>query len=461
MHNTNPNGPSKLRTSIRLSLQFSFLYAVLSALVFSMAYLFTQYEVRDWVSDEMRGDAQTLAAIYEQGGQDALISRVDALAEVSFENARIFQLTDAEGTIISGNISAALDRPVPYFIAAQAIALDGTVHDEVEGYWMREDRIGLYTLIQGSGDHIIGEILEALSVALGFGYLAVVILGLIFGVRVGRLTEQRITAISSTLSDVSNGQLDARIPTDGSAGDDFSRVAFEINKMLGQTKRLLRSQEQITNDIAHDMRTPLQHLRQRLETLRSSTSVEPEDISASLEQTEEIIATFNSLLRIAQIEASDQKEHFESCDIAQVIADVVEIFEPSAEDQGIKLTADLPQGSLNVIGDRSLLTQMVSNLVENAIKHCPKGTKVSVSAQTRAGQFVMQVSDDGPGVKEEDATQVFQRFFRGEKSRSSAGNGLGLALVKAIADMHNAPVSLVDSAKGATFEVLFSQPPST
>lgn len=447
--------PSALRTSIRLSLQYSFLYAVLSALVFALAYWFTQYEVQDWVLDQMRSDAETLAEIYQNDGFDALVDRVDALAEVSFENARIFQILNAEGVEVSGNLTTRFDSPLPDFVSADDVQLTGTVHDEVEGYWMRGDDIGPYRLIQGSGDHIVAEILEALGLSLVIGYLAVVVLGLIVGVRVGRITELRITAISSTLSSVSAGDLVARVPVAGSGRDDLSRVSIGINAMLNQIGRLLESQEQISNDIAHDMRTPLQHLRQRLERLRDAPDIVPEDVSASLDQTEEIIATFNALLRIAQIEASDRRERFERTDLKQIIANVTEVFEPAAEDEGISLTTDVPDTALEVFADRSLLTQMVSNLLENAIKHCPSGTSVMVSGRATLAETVLRIADNGPGIPEADRKAIFRRFFRGEKSRSNPGNGLGLALVKAISDMHEASVAVSGNDPGTAFEVKF------
>lgn len=448
-------GSSALRTSVRLSLQYAFLYAVLSALVFALAYLFTQYEVRDWVLDQMRGDAETLADIYRRDGADALIGRVDALAEVSFENARIYQLLDSEGAVVSGNMTTGFEDPLPASMSAEDVRLTGATHDEVENYWMREDRIGSYRLIQGSGDHVVAEILEALGISLVAGYLAVLLLGLIVGVRVGRVTEQRITDISTTLSLVSSGNLAARVPTTASARDDLSRVSFEINTMLDQIRRLLESQEQISNDIAHDMRTPLQHLRQRLEALRDSRNIAPDDVSPSLEQTEEIIATFNALLRIAQIEAGDRRERFERIDLAQIIANVAEVFEPAAEDEGISLTTDVPNAALEVFGDRGLLTQIISNLVENAIKHCPSGTSITVSGRAVPTGTLLRVADSGRGIPEADREAIFRRFFRGEKSRNSSGNGLGLALVKAIANMHEGSVSVWDNKPGSVFEVLF------
>ena len=452
-----PNKPNSaaIRTSVRLSLQFSFLYAILSALVFVIAYWFTQYEVRDWVHDEMRGVSQTLTAIHDTEGAEALISRVDALAEVSFENAHIYQLLDSSGSIVSGNIELQMMENLPEKLSAYDIQLIGDVHDEVENYWMRGDKIGAYRLVQGSGDHVVAEILEALSIALVAGYLAVVILGLIAGIRVGRFTEQRITDISMTLSKVADGALEARVPASEGRYDDLARVSGSINTMLDKIQRLLESQEQISNDIAHDMRTPLQHLRQRLEGMQNSQNITPDDVGASLEQTEEIIGTFNSLLRIAQLEAADRRERFAHVDMRNIIANVADVYEPAAEDVGITLVAKTNDHPLEVFGDQGLLTQLLSNLVENAVKHCPSGTQVDVSGEVFENEVTIRILDTGLGIETEDHKRIFQRFFRGEKSRNSQGNGLGLALVKAISDMHGATVSVTDNNPGAVFELRF------
>ncbi len=455
MDNPKRKGPSALRTSIRLSLQYSFLYSVLSALVFALAYWFTQYEVQDWVLDQMRSDAATLVdrAVIEQ--IDDVFNRVDALAEVSFQNARVYQLLNAEGAIVSGNLSSTVESPLPDYLSAQELPLAGEIHDEVTGYWLRADDVGPYRLIQGAGDHIVLEILEALGMALVAGYLAVVILGLVVGVRIGRITERRIAAISNTLTEASCGNLASRIPTTRNARDDLSRVSTEINSMLDQIKRLLESQEQISNDIAHDMRTPLQHLRQRLEKLRDSPMIRPDDISASLDQTEEIIATFNALLRIAQIEGSDRRERFAWNDLREIIANVTEVFEPTAEDAGIELTTKIPDEQLEVVGDGNLLTQLLSNLVENAIKHCPSGSKVLVSGENTPEGLILRITDNGPGIEPLDQERIFHRFFRGEKSRNSPGNGLGLALVKAICDLHGAEIIASDNNPGSAFKIKF------
>jgi len=420
-----------------------------------MTYLYTQYEIREWVRIEMRGAAMTLETIYHTEGIEALITSVDTLAKASFENAHIYQLLDEDGSIISGNIPAKMEGRLPDRILAEDIHLLGGVNEELVGYWMRGDQIGPYRLVQGSSDHVFAEILEALGYALLAGSLVVVVLGLIVGTRVGRLTEQRISGISRTLSDFSGGKLDVRIPATTGKRDDLGRVSTSINLMLDKIERLLESQEQISNDIAHDMRTPLQHLRQRLEAMQSSPKVSPEDVTTSLEHTEEIIGTFNALLRIAQIEGADRRARFEEFDIRSIIVNVAEFFEPLADDEGMTLEAQTADEAAVVFGDRGLLTQLLSNLVENAIKHSPSGIKIKISVHTSPSEVSVRVADGGPGVEPADHERIFRRFFRGEKSRNSYGNGLGLSLVKAIADLHGATLSVSNNNPGAVFEVRF------
>lgn len=448
-------GIFSLRTSLRLSLQFAFLYSILSALVFAMAYWFTDYEVGGWVRAQMHGDAKSLARIWQDEGDAGLIASVDALSKVSFETSRIYQLRDADGAVVAGNVPRVFDENLPLKINADTLMLGDRLHDEVGIYWMRDDRIGPWRLVQGTGDHIVGELLEALGGALVAGYLLVIALGLIVGIRVGRITEGRITAISATLEQVSAGQLDARIPDAHLARDDVSRVGAEVNRMLNQVKALVESQEQISNDIAHDMRTPLQRLRQRLEAIVIDPTDAAPRAEAALAQTEEIIATFNALLRIAQIRADNRHARMEQVDLNQLAELIMDAYAPSAEDQDQRLLTDLSATPAIVHGDRGLLVQLMSNLVENAIRHCPPGTTITLQTRSTDEAIELRVRDDGPGIPADQRDQVFRRFYRGDQSRHTPGNGLGLALVKAVTDMHDASVTVGDNAPGADIVVSF------
>ncbi len=442
------------RTSVRLSLQFAFLYAILSAVMFFGAYWITDYEVRDWIEDQMRSDSVTLAGVFDANGAGALTNRVAVVSEFSVENERIYQLRGPDGSHIAGNVIETEQAGGGNYIPVTAVDAGAQPDREVSGYWIRVDPIGPYTLIQGTGDHVIAEVMEALSIALFAGYILVISAGLIIGKSVGVRTERRIRRIMGTLEDVSRGALAERIPDPGGDMDDLSRVSAAVNAALDQLQTLLESQKQIATDIAHDLRTPLQRLRQRLERM-SEGRPDDEDLQAALGETENLIETFKALLRIAQIESGVQHNHFVPVDLGAITRDVSEIYQPVAEDEGQTLVASAPDGAVQIHGDPALLGQLLANLIENAIRHCPPGSTFNVGLKNSADSVVLCVADDGPGIPKDEGEKVFRRFYRIDKSRTSEGHGLGLPLVKAICRLHDAQIVLFDNAPGLRVCVTF------
>ncbi|MEB8388566.1 HAMP domain-containing sensor histidine kinase [Rhodobacteraceae bacterium KMM 6894] len=444
------------RTSVRLSLQFAFLYAILSAVMFVGAYWMTDFEVRDWIEDRMKYDVGNLQQVLDTRGADALRERVALLSEFSFENERIYQLRDALGAHLTGTVIDTSQLKARSFLPVAALDLAVPTDPEVSGYWIRVDPIGPFTLVQGTGDNVIAEVMEALTIALVGGYILVISAGLFIGQFVGARTERRIGRILETLEDVSRGALARRIATPEGDRDDLSRVSSAINATLAQVQTLLESQKQIATDIAHDLRTPLQRLRQRLERMINSGDDQP-DLHAALGETETLIETFKALLRIAQIESGVQHQHFVPVDLASIARDVVEIYQPVAEDEQQSLTAALPTGPVQISGDPALLGQLLSNLIENAIRHCPEGATLQVTLESGPQGPVLCVSDDGPGIPAAERDKVFRRFYRIEQSRTTEGHGLGLPLVKAICTLHGATVQLIDNAPGLRVCVTFTK----
>ena len=446
--------PGLSRTSIRLSLQFAFLYAVLSAVMFVGAYWMTDFELREWIEDRMKYDAVELQQVLDAQGKNALTDRVTLLSEFSFENERIYQLLDAQGAHLTGSEFDIAQADARNFLPVAALDFTTLPSREVSGYWIRVDRIGPYTLVQGTGDNVIAEVMEALTIALVGGYVLIISAGLVIGQFVGARTERRIRRILGTLQDVSRGALAQRISTPEGDNDDLSRVSAAINTTLAQLQTLLESQKQIATDIAHDLRTPLQRLRQRLERM-IDTGADQADLQAALGETENLIETFKALLRIAQIESGVQHQHFVPMDLAGVARDVVEIYQPVAEDEGQTLAASLPTAPVAINGDPALMGQLLSNLIENAIRHCPAGAVLQVTLEQETSGPVLSVSDDGPGVPIHERDKVFRRFYRIDQSRTSEGHGLGLPLVKAICHLHGATIQLVDNAPGLRVCVTF------
>lgn len=446
------------RTSLRLSLQFAFLYSVLSAVIFAGAYWFSNYEVRDWLHDQMNSDREILLEIFEENGIDDLVKSVDVMARVNFENARIFQLLGPDGTVLAGNIAQIDGEEQREYVSAENVFIIGEHEEEISGYWIIDEKFGQYTLVQGTGNHVIAEVLEALGISLVSGFILIMGIGSFAGVWVGRLTEQRIEAISTTMEEVAEGKLAARIPIDETSNDDLDRVSTSINNTLEKLENLMESQVQISNDIAHDLRTPLQRLRQRLEKMANQQAVDTNEAVIALAQTEDIINTFNALLRIAQIEAGDRRERFRRTDLRDLVINVYDAFEPTAEDAGQQLRLKISDQPLYVLGDSDLLMQLISNLVENALRHTPEGTIISMEASFSNGAPLLCIADTGPGIAREDREKVFRRFYRGEKSRTSGGNGLGLSLCKAIAELHYAELMVSDNQPGV--RILVDFPPA-
>ena len=433
------------RTSLRLSLQFALLYALLSALVFAGAYALTRYETRDWVEDRMRSDARDLTRLADEEGPNALVAAVAALSRIGYEAERVFHLSGPDGRRIAGNVDG-LPPDVPRYLSAEGLTLPSGADDEVSGYWMRQDSIGDLMLVQGTSDHVVFEILEALVIALGLGFVVLLAVGTAAGVRVGRLTGDRVGAISDALAAAAGGDLAARVPERVvRSGDDLGRVAADVNTALAEIADLMEAQEAVTAQVAHDLRTPMQRLRQRIERLDGADA---DARDAALAEIEGILRTFRALLSIAEIGTRMAPSNAEPLDLGQLLREIVETYDPVAEDADLALALDLPETGPSLRGDRDLLVQLTANLVENAITHASGATRLTLSARGDGGTVVLIAQDDGPGIPVDQAEAVFRRFHRLDSARTTGGSGLGLSLVRAIARLHGGEARIVPEADG-------------
>lgn len=287
------------------------------------------------------------------------------------------------------------------------------------------------------------------------GALALALAG---GLLASRSFLSRTDEIGRTCRAIMAGNLSSRIPLRG-AGDELDRLSETINAMLDRIAALMDNLKQVTNDIAHDLRTPVTHLRHRLERARlQSQTKEDYDqaLEAAITSSDDILHLFSALLRIAQIESGGRRSAFVPLDLLQLLSQLGDVFGPVAEDARHRLSLSL-NGPVIVQGDRELLTQLFSNLIENAILHTPEGTLVAVSLDCTGGEAVATVSDDGPGVPPEEHDKLFRRFYRREASRTRPGYGLGLALAAAVADLHGARITIGRSA-GKGFSISIRMP---
>ena len=272
---------------------------------------------------------------------------------------------------------------------------------------------------------------------------------------------RRIELIAATADAVSAGEIGLRAPVrPPERRDDIDHLAIAMNGMLDEIERLLVSVRQVSDDVAHDLRTPLAHLRQRVEVALAG----PPDMDAyrqalngAVEKIDDVLATFEALLRIGQLEAGANLAAFQPVDIAETARSVAEAFRPSAEDAGHELSVVAARPEI-VQGERSLITQMVANFVENALIHTPKGTTIELRVE-RIGPVVrLVVEDDGLGVAPAEREQIFRRFYRVDRSRTTPGSGLGLSLAAAVAHAHGADIRAEDAAPGLRIVVDFPAP---
>lgn len=300
----------------------------------------------------------------------------------------------------------------------------------------------------------IRDVGHAILEAFAWAFAATIVLGLIGGVFVSRRFLARVDGMTIAVQAIIEGNIKHRLPVH-ETNDDLDVLARTLNRMLDRINELMESVRQVSNDIAHDLRTPLTRLRQRLEAALScaQTAAElREAVSDAIDETNHILAIFGALLRIAQIEAGTRRSAFAGMDLSSLVSDVADAFAPSIQDEGRRLKTRIEPG-ISTIGDKELLMQLLANLIENAIRHTPPGTTIEVILQSSPGGIRLAVIDDGPGVSDDARNRLFDSFYRPETSRTTPGSGLGLSLVKAIANLHSAAISLRDNKPGLCVEL--------
>ncbi len=293
--------------------------------------------------------------------------------------------------------------------------------------------------------------LEALFTTMLFwGAGLMIVLGLAGGVIVSRNFLARLDVINRTSRQIMHGDLSHRVPVSGT-GDEFDDLSGHLNRMLDRIERLLHGMREVSDNVAHDLRSPLNRLRNRLELAAMRQPPDSEtarDIDAAVQETDRLIATFNALLLIAEAEAGSVRESMENFDLDELIEGVGELYGPLADEKRLHFAVEMPAASDVIRGNRNLITQALANLVDNAIKYTPAGGSVLVALEQGPLGPALVVADNGPGIPPEERTRVTDRFVRLESSRNSPGTGLGLSLVAAVARLHDAELVLEDNRPG-------------
>jgi signal transduction histidine kinase len=452
--------------AFRLAAASAAAFLVLSALVVGVLFWQTNTALTDHVVSELRGEAAELAA-EAKGATDAsaLAERIAARSRAG--GTSLYFLADAAGHKLAGNLAE-----LPAEVASSPTG--GVFRYARAGDPAGRERLGvaLPVTVGGGGRLVVGrDIAEQLALAekikrtflWGFGALALAALAA--GILLGRAVLSRIEQITATTRSIMAGDLSRRIPV-SARGDELDDLSASLNAMLERIEQLMAGLREVSDNIAHDLKTPLNRLRNSAEAaLRDTRGSEAyrEGLEATIEKADDLIKTFNALLLIARLEAGVVEESAETFDLCSLVRDVAELYEPVAEEAGLTLSIEAEDGIV-LRANRHLVGQAVANLVDNAIKYSANAkhasdATVAVRAVRSAGAAEISVADRGPGIEEKDRERALRRFVRLEKSRTQPGTGLGLSLVAAVARLHNGAVRLEDNDPG--LRVVLTLPLST
>jgi signal transduction histidine kinase len=432
-------------TSFRLGLLFAGLFGAASLLLFGFVYSATfDYVSRDlneWLVRESAGRAAMPAGELRQ------TLNVRTAAEP--DKNRPIALFGADGTWIAGD-QAVLPSPLP--AADQPVQLTMQRDGQAAPFRAMVHRLPTGEILLVAQDmRDVEGFRAALLGALLWAGAAALLLGLVGAVVTGLGALGRIDRVTLTIEEIVNGDLARRLPSDGRGGD-LDRLVQVVNTMLDEIERLMHEVQGVIEDVAHDLRTPLTRLLAGLERVRRrGTTVSDYELAVdeTIAEAKEILTTFAALLRIAEVESGARRAGFRPLNLNTVAIDVAELYEPVAESKGILLLLETANpADADIVGDSSLVFEALGNLLDNAIKYSPAGSRVCLRVLTTESHIGVEVSDTGPGIPEAEREAVLRRFHRVDKSRTAPGSGLGLSLVAAVAKLHELDLTIGDACPG-------------
>lgn len=443
-------------TAFRLTLVYLFLFALFAAFLLAFFAWNTRRLVNEQIVETVDAEIEGLINQYEIGGIRRLVIIVDTRARRPGSN--LYLVATNAGETLAGNVGS---LPTGVLMRPGWIETDYRRPEETEGPSHRA-LVRVFELPSGFR-MLVGRDLEerdrlyGVVIAAGrWSAAIVVVLGLAGGFFVSRRVLRRVDAMTDTTRTIMGGDLGGRLPVAGS-GDEIDRLAVNINAMLERIEALMHGLKEVSDNIAHDLKTPLTRLRNRCEEALRTARDEAgyrRALESTIEESEGLIRTFNALLMIARAESGQARGNMTECDAAEVARGVAELYEPLAEESGLTLQVEAPAPAW-LRCNRELISQALANLVDNAIKYAAPAARANgesgqilVTAHSEGDQVVLTVGDRGPGIPEDMRMRVIDRFVRLEQSRTVPGSGLGLSLVSAVAHLHGGELRLEDNKPG-------------
>ena len=442
-------------TAVRLSALYLLLFSLCAAFLVFYVTAMSQRLLEQQTKDSVAAEVSQIEQIYGRGGVNGLLRTLERRARQP--GANLYVIAGPTGEILAGNVASLQ----PGLLDKEGWTGEAFRYQRYTDETRKESHVALaHVLVLDNGLRIlVGRDLQepekfrvlvrqALVVALGIMGIG----ALIIWFAIGRNALKRIDRMSDASTRIMAGDLSQRLPMSGS-GDEFDRLSESLNAMLGRIEKLNEGLRQVSDNIAHDLKTPLTRLRNKAEAALAHKATNS-GYRASLEEiigeSDQLIRTFNALLMISRVEAGAAAAEMSDVNLSQSVADCVELYEPVADEQALKLEADVP-ADIHISGNRELFGQALGNLIDNAIKYSDGGENplIKVSLSKRDGAMVLSVADHGPGVPAEKRETVVERFVRLDESRSKPGTGLGLSLVEAVMEMHHGSLELSDTVPDA------------
>lgn len=442
-----------LRSStFRLALIYMALFGGSVLLLLSYIYWSTASHMAQQADATIETEITGLAERYRSGGLDGLSDSIRKRTSRKPGGSAIFLLADRDYRPLLGNISrwpavpATEDGWLTFSLEAEGWPA-GEVHQaRARAFQLRGD----YQLLVGRDLHELERARQLIAQTLIWGLIITLLLGLAGGLMMTRSWVRRIESINQASREIISGDLSRRVPSNHS-GDDFDQLAGNLNTMLDRIQSLMEEVRRISDNIAHDLKTPLSRLKNSLERLSVADTIDPDDrralIERSIAEADGLLSTFNALLRIARIESGERRAAFGEVALAPLLQDLVDFYLPLADQGQQQLTLDISTPA-TVTGDRDLLFQACANLLDNAVKHTPPQGRIRITLEQRHRCPLVTIADSGPGIPSHQREPVLRRFYRLEQSRALPGNGLGLSLVAAVAALHGVQLELSDNNPG-------------
>jgi signal transduction histidine kinase len=437
-------------SSFRLALIYTALTGVSFVALLVVIFFSTTHFMRHQIDDSVSSEVGEILADSEGKGPESVRLVVQGLSRHPAGFFYLFQ--DTQGVAQAGNLPA-MDAREGVREWPQTFKSQRAVFSAIRGRGVIVP--GGYLFV-GWSTHQLSEMEEMVVGSFAWGLIACIALALAGGWVMSARLMRRIETVSNTSRNIIGEDLRQRLPVT-QPGDELDHLAESINAMLDRIEALMEDLRQVTTDIAHDLRTPLTRLRQRIELAnRPGTDIEilRDTLVSSVAEIDAILGIFAALLHIAQLQGGPRRAAFKEVDVSDLLATIAELYKPMAEGNGQQLLEKV-HGSLFVQGERELLMQLFANLTENALRHTPRGSTVSICASSSDGRVSISIVDNGPGIPDHMREKVLQRFFRLEASRTTVGNGLGLSLVNAIVHVHEAKLELKSASPGLRASVTF------